>query len=85
MVTVAQYKQIQEGMSRAQVQAIMGWPGTVSSESIGEGLASTVVEWQDSTTSSAIIVSFINDTVQQQKRGGVLRTPNDLLPLHCNF
>ncbi len=70
-VTQDNFAKIQDGMSRAEVEAILGRPAEASSGGLA-GLTGTSATWKDK-DGAAITIQFVNDKVrfkQFSKAGG---------------
>jgi outer membrane protein assembly factor BamE (lipoprotein component of BamABCDE complex) len=69
LVTPAQYPQIEDGMTLAQVAAIMGTPGAGQNDGYTRGTTNGVV-WYDPTTKYTITVTFVDDAVTGKSAAG---------------
>lgn len=70
LVTPAQYAQIEDGMTLAQVAAIMGTPGTGQNDGNPSGTTNVVV-WYDPTTKDTITVTFVDGAVTGKDAAGL--------------
>lgn len=62
-VTLSQYNAISNGMTLAQVQGLMGFPGHVTEQSNESGITGAVYTWTDDRTHAEVIVTFMNSAV----------------------
>jgi outer membrane protein assembly factor BamE (lipoprotein component of BamABCDE complex) len=69
LVTPAQYAQIEDGMTLAQVAAIMGTPRTGQND--GTSMTTNVVVWYDPTTKDTITVTFVDGAVTGKSAAGL--------------
>ena len=69
LVTPAQYAQIQDGMTLAQVAALMGTLGAGQNAGNTGGITNVVV-WYDPTTNATITVTFVDGAVTGKSAAG---------------
>jgi hypothetical protein len=69
-LTMENYRRIKMGMTRAQVEEILGGKGKQISSSSGGGLTFTVDQWEGKDYDT-IIVTFQNDKVQYMTQSGL--------------
>lgn len=69
LVTPAQYAQIEDGMTLAQVAAIMGTLGAAKNEGDTGGTTKVVV-WSDPKTKDTITVTFVDGVVTGKSAAG---------------
>jgi outer membrane protein assembly factor BamE (lipoprotein component of BamABCDE complex) len=69
-LTLDKYNQIKEGISRDEVERIIGGPGTQVSSNKGGGVTFSVYKWQDEDFNS-IIITFRNDKVMTKVQVGL--------------
>jgi hypothetical protein len=69
-LTLDQYKQISIGMSRGDVERLLGGKGEEISDSMGGGMRFTVSKWEGEDYKS-IILSFKNDRVMTMSQVGL--------------
>ncbi len=69
-VTMDKYQQIKIGMSRTDVERILGGKGTEISSSTGGGVSFSVNKWEGERYKS-IILSFKNDKVMSKSQVGL--------------
>ena len=69
-LTMDQYKRISNGMTRSEVEKILGKPGTQLSSSSGGDTTYTVDQWETADYKS-IIITFENDKVTYRAQSGL--------------
>ena len=69
VVTPAQYAQIEDGMTLAQVEGIMGTLGAGQNDG-NASRTTNVVVWYDPTTKNTITVTFVDGTVAGKSAAG---------------
>lgn len=70
-VTLAQYEQIQDGMTYDEVVSIFGGKETSSSESEVAGVKSEIMTWNGNTTFSAVTIGFTDGKVTSKSQTGL--------------
>ena len=73
-LTQENFNKVQEGMSMAEVIAILGEPTDAKSAGVGP-LSATTATWEDDT--ARINIKFLNDKVQLKKRQSKLTDSGD--------
>ncbi len=69
-VTMANYERLRNGMSRSEVEIILGGKGTELSSSSGGGMNFAVIQWEKEDFKS-IIVTFQNDKIMSKTQVGL--------------
>lgn len=69
-VTMANYERLRNGMSRSEVESILGGKGTELSSSSGAGMSFAVIQWEKEDFKS-IIVTFQNDKIMSKTQVGL--------------
>jgi hypothetical protein len=68
---VAQFEQIQRYMTRDQVAAVMGGPGTITTQTKSDGLATTTEEWSNGPGRGRITVTYTGVSVDHVTQSGL--------------
>lgn len=70
-VTLAQYEQIEDGMTYDEVVSIFGGKETSSSESEIAGIKSKIMTWNGNATFSAVTIGFTDGKVSSKSQTGL--------------
>lgn len=69
-LTLAKFKQLKDGMSRSEVERILGGPGEEISRTSGGGVEFSVNKWSGEDYTS-IIISFRDDKIMTKSQVGL--------------